>query len=189
MWMKTQNYLIAHRQLSRINGVRRSNAKTWNFDPLPVTILYQSISHLAWVITLRRSPALPNLVRIRWAVEKKVTGPVYVAPYMLNNFETVRSTQNMSINHDYESSMNYDYESGVALSDTACNKTSLSRKPYIRVKQLLWNAIRKSWSLFQNPSWKCVKRPLAQKTRWRHIWRHVRPWHDVKLHPRFHCHW
>jgi len=35
-----------------------------------------------------------------------------------------------------------------------CNKTSLSRKPCIPDKKLLWNAIRKSWSLFQNPSWK-----------------------------------
>jgi len=34
-----------------------------------VTIWYQLISHLAWVITLSGSPAPPNLVRIRWAVE------------------------------------------------------------------------------------------------------------------------
>jgi len=33
-----------------------------------------------------------------------------------------------------------------------CNKTSLSRKPCIPDTKLLWNAIRKSWSLFQNPS-------------------------------------
>jgi len=32
------------------------------------------------------------------------------------------------------------------------NKTSLSRKPCIANKKLLWNAIRKSSSLFQNPS-------------------------------------
>jgi len=36
---------------------------------------------------------------------------------------------------------------------TACNETSLSRKPSILDKKLVWNAIRKSWSLFQNPSW------------------------------------
>jgi len=34
----------------------------------------------------------------------------------------------------------------------ACNKTSLSRKPCIPDEKLLWNAIKKSWSLFQNPS-------------------------------------
>jgi len=34
----------------------------------------------------------------------------------------------------------------------ACNKTSLSRKPCILDKQLVWNAIRKSWPLFQNLS-------------------------------------
>jgi len=36
----------------------------------------------------------------------------------------------------------------------ACNRTSLFFKPYIPVKKLLWITIRKSWSLFQNPSWK-----------------------------------
>jgi len=35
----------------------------------------------------------------------------------------------------------------------ACNKTSLSREPCITNKKLLWISIRKSCSLFQNPSW------------------------------------
>jgi len=35
----------------------------------------------------------------------------------------------------------------------ACNKTSLSRKLCITSKKLLWVSIRKSCSLFQNPSW------------------------------------
>jgi len=34
------------------------------------------------------------------------------------------------------------------------NQTSLSRKPCITAQKLLWNAIRKSWSLFQNALWK-----------------------------------
>jgi len=50
------------------------------------------------------------------------------------------------------------------------NKTSLSRKPYIPDKHFLWNAIGKSWSLFQNPSWKIAwRRPLAEDWRWRHV--------------------
>jgi len=44
----------------------------------------------------------------------------------------------------------------------ACNKTSLFRKPCIPDKYLLWNAIGKSWSLFQNPSWK-----IAWSAPWR----------------------
>jgi len=44
----------------------------------------------------------------------------------------------------------------------ACNKTSSSRKPCIPDTKLLWNAIWKSWSLFQNPSWK-----IAWSTPWR----------------------
>jgi len=35
-----------------------------------------------------------------------------------------------------------------------CNKTSLSRKPCIAHEMLVWITIRKSCSLFQNPSWK-----------------------------------
>jgi len=45
----------------------------------------------------------------------------------------------------------------------ACNKTSLSRKPCIADKTLLWNAIRKSWSLLQNPLWKSHEAPLGGK--------------------------
>jgi len=48
------------------------------------------------------------------------------------------------------------------------NKTSLYRKPCITHKKLLWITIRKSWSLFQNPSWKIT---------WRAPWR--RNHHDV----------
>jgi len=59
---------------------------------------------------------------------------------------------------------------------SACNITLLPRKPYIAHKKLLWNAIRNSWPLFQNQSWKNrVKRPLAEKSRWRHIWLAIKP--------------
>jgi len=34
----------------------------------------------------------------------------------------------------------------------ACNETSLSRNPCILDKMLVWNAISKSWSLYQNLS-------------------------------------
>jgi len=44
----------------------------------------------------------------------------------------------------------------------AGNKTSLSRKPCIADKKLLWITIRKSWSLFQNLSWK-----IAWSAPWR----------------------
>jgi len=43
----------------------------------------------------------------------------------------------------------------------ACNKTSLYRKPCIPDKKLLWNTIRTSWSLFQNPSLKSPEAPPA----------------------------
>jgi len=58
----------------------------------------------------------------------------------------------------------------------ACNETSLSRKPCITDKTLLWNTIRKSWSLFQIPSWKFAgSAPLAYKSRWRHIQLAMKP--------------
>jgi len=45
---------------------------------------------------------------------------------------------------------------------TAGNKTSLYRKPCILDKKSLWNTMRKSRSLFQNPSWK-----IAWNAPWR----------------------
>jgi len=103
---------------------------------------------------------------------------------MSNNSETVRDTRNVSMNHDYETE--------VALSDSVIksrpsgeitmtsypvgNKTWLSRKPCIPDETLLRNAIRKSWSLIQNPSWKNrLKRPIAEKSRWRHIRLAIKP--------------
>jgi len=57
----------------------------------------------------------------------------------------------------------------------ACNKTSLSWKPCIANKKLLWNAIRK-WSLIQNPVTKNrVERPLVEKSRWRQIRLAIKP--------------
>jgi len=68
--------------LSRVNGVRRSSAETWDFNPSPKVQLFQSIWNLAWVITLGRLPALSNLVWVRWAVET----PRGVNIYMYCNF-------------------------------------------------------------------------------------------------------
>jgi len=62
------------------------------------------------------------------------------------------------------------------ISYPACNKTrSLSRKPCIPDKKLIWNAIRKAWSLFQNPSWKVRAAPLAEDWQWRHIRFAIKP--------------
>jgi len=56
------------------------------------------------------------------------------------------------------------------LSYSAGNKTSLYRKPCIPDKKLLWNTVGKSWSLFQNPSWKIAwSAPKTVKSRWRDI--------------------
>jgi len=57
------------------------------------------------------------------------------------------------------------------------NKTSLSRKPCIPDKKLLLNVIRKSWSLFQNPS-----RKIAWSTTWRRNHHDViSGWHKTSL--------
>jgi len=48
------------------------------------------------------------------------------------------------------------------------DKTSLFRKPCIPDKQLLWNAMRKSWSLLQNPSWQCTRERINIAS-WCHI--------------------
>jgi len=51
--------------LSRVNGVRRIVLKHETSTLRKGTIIYQLISNLAWVITLGRLPALPNLVWVR----------------------------------------------------------------------------------------------------------------------------
>jgi len=56
------------------------------------------------------------------------------------------------------------------------NKSSLCRKPFLATKKMLWITNRKSWSLFQNSSWKNrLKRPLAAKSWWCHIRFEIKP--------------
>jgi len=64
------------------------------------TILYQLISHLAWLITLGRLPALPKLVRIRWAV-KPSHGATYTGPVTFFSLFFYSSTelQPIPVNH------------------------------------------------------------------------------------------
>jgi len=65
--------------LSRVNGARHSIAKIWNstFRQRHSSVIYQLISYLARVISLGRSPALPNLVQIRWEVKIPSGGNTY----------------------------------------------------------------------------------------------------------------
>jgi len=92
---------------------------------------------------------------------------------MSNNSETIRDTRKMSMNHAINVKTLFQIPSTKPVwnapsgeitltSYPACNKTSLSRKACIPDKKLLWIAIRKSWSLFQNPSSK-----IAWTARWR----------------------
>jgi len=77
------------------------------------------------------------------------------------NFETVKATRKISMNRDYETGFRFRQQnlcetlpSGdiTMTSHQVGNKTSLSQIPCIPDEQLLWNAINKSRSLFQNPS-------------------------------------
>jgi len=78
-----------------------------------------------------------------------------------------RDKRNMSMNHDYKTGVATKLcetppNGGLTMmSYPVCNKTSLPRKPCITAEELLWNAIRKSWSLFQNPACK-----IACSTPW-----------------------
>jgi len=59
-------------------------------------------------------------------------------------------------NPSYKKACSASWRKIMITSYPACNKTSLSRKTYIPDNKLIWNTIRKSWPLFQNPSWKIV---------------------------------
>jgi len=106
---------------------------------------------------------------------------------MSNNFETVRDTRNMSMNHDYET--------GVALSDSVnktCVKRPLAEKSRWRNFRLaikaryLWNHASQlkitieryqevMVALLKSVLKNRLKRPLAEKSRWRHIRLAIKP--------------
>jgi len=154
-----------------------------------VTILFQSIWNLAWVIKLRRSPALPNFVWTRWAVETphggqhirvlwllKVVGmgnyqPKYNVGKLRNGKRYEKYVAepwiwNWGRSFEFRQQNLFETPPSGEITMTSYPvyniKTSLSRKPCIQDEKLLWNAIRKSWSLFQNPSWK-----IAWSAPWR----------------------
>jgi len=73
----------------------------------------------------------------------------------------VRHGRPFRIRHDYSR----EAQPGGGLTTTSYpvgNKTSLSRKPCIEDKKLLWNVIRKSWSLFKNQAWKVREAPSGE---------------------------
>jgi len=65
------------------------------------------------------------------------------------------------------------------------NTISLSRKPCTITKKLLYNCIRKSWSLFQNHVMKNrFERPLVEKLPWRNIRLAIKPLISETVHRR-----
>jgi len=98
---------------------------------------------------------------------------------MSNNFEMVRETRNIAMNHDYETGLAQNLcetppsgDNGRHHDDAiypACNAISLSRKPRIADKTYYGSL---SWSLarfFRIRHKNFAKRLLAGKSRWRHI--------------------
>jgi len=102
----------------------------------------------------------------RWRHIRLAIKPCYLEnhAYQIKRFyETLSGSHGRSIRIRHENSSEAPTSGKITMTSyPACNKTSLSRKPCIPDKTLLWNNMRKSWSLFQNPSSK-----IAWSAPWR----------------------
>jgi len=163
-----------------------------------VTILFQSIWHLAWAITLGRSQALQNLVRIRWAVETPRGGNIYgycdffVFVFLFFNRATAH-TREPIVAHNCSKTLSGVRKTLLGMRNVlfwnlgvfypkntpkigwnrqlpAKNKMSNNSETARDTRNMLMNHDLETWvalSDFVNKT--CVKRPLAEKSRWRHF--------------------
>jgi len=136
--------------------------------------------HPRWKVTMRRYQevmvALPESViknrlkcplaeKSRWRHIRLATKPRYLGNYATQKkryYGSLSGSHARSFRICHEKSPEVHPSAEITMTSyPACNKTSLSRKPCIPDKKIQWNAIRKSWSLFQNPS-----RKIAWSATW-----------------------
>jgi len=116
----------------------------------------------------------------RWRHIRVATKPRYLgnlASKVTNCYRTLSGSHGRFFRISQEKSPEAPLSGEITMTSyPACNKTSLSRKPCIPDKKLICNTISKSWSLFQNPSWKIAwSAPLAEKSRWCEIRLSMKP--------------
>jgi len=138
----------------------------WNF-------VISETMHPRWKVTIERyqevmvalsETVMKNLLKrllsenSRWRHIRLAVKPRYLgshASHINSYYGTLLGSYGPSlrIRHD-KSFATPSTEEITMTSYPAINKTSLSRKPCIPAEKLLRNTMSKSWSLFQNPSWK-----------------------------------
>jgi len=105
-----------------------------------------------------KSPEAPPSGEITMRSNLFAIKPRYVGNYasqMESYYGTLSGSHGRSFRIRHEKSSDAPLSGEITMmSHPACNRTSLSRKLCITDIMLLWNSIRKSWLLFQNPSWK-----------------------------------
>jgi len=108
----------------------------------------------------------PLAKKSRWRYIRLAIKPRYLgnhASHMKSYWETLSERIGRFIKIRHENSPEAPLSEEITITSYQTSiKTSLSRKPCIPDGKLLCNTIRKSWSHFQNPSWK-----IAWSTRWR----------------------
>jgi len=111
----------------------------------------------------------PLAEKSRWRHIRLAIKPRYLgkhASHIKSYYGTLSESHDRSFRIRHEKSPKAPPSGWITMkSYPTCNKTSLSQKPCITYKKLLWNTIRKSWSLFQIPLWK-----YAGSAPWR--WNH-----------------
>jgi len=94
----------------------------------------------------------------RWRHIRLAIKPHYLgnhASQIKSYYGTLSGSHGRSIRIRHENSFEAPPSGVITMTSyPSCNETLFSRKPYIPDKNLIWNTISKSWSHFQNPSWK-----------------------------------
>jgi len=109
-------------------------------------------------IRQEKSPVAPPVEKSRWSHIRLAIKPRYLgnlASQIKSYYRTLSGSHGRTFRIRHEKSREASAGGEIMMTSyPAGNKTSLYRKLCIPDKKLLLNTMVKSWSLFQNPSWK-----------------------------------
>jgi len=174
-----------------------------------ITILFQSIWHLVWVITLGKSPAQPNLVWIRWAVETTRGATYgYYDFCLFFNRATVHTREPIFAHNSSKEAVwceedPFEDENCVILKFWGVypkNTLIISRNGQLPVINKMSNnseTVRDTRNMSMNQDYEtgvalsdavnktCAKRSVADKWQWRHFRYAIKPFFLETVYPRW----
>jgi len=135
----------------RFLGIRASQIKSWYWT---LSVSHDRFFRIRHKNRLKR----PLAEKSRWRPIRLAMKPRYLenhASQMKSYYGTLSGSHGHSFRIRQEKSPVAPPSAEITMTSyPTFIKTSLSQKPCIPDKKLLWTTMRKSWSLFQNPSWK-----------------------------------